>query len=115
MQLFFSAPTFDVKEEPHSYGSPPPPSYALGNTDQVCFFCTVRLKTCQLVREMSMVDDNKEFTSRHSLEWKFLFLDHRYVVTMYCFMSRVLRKRVSGFRPDPTQTGLYSNRRLLEP
>ncbi|XP_045204691.2 circadian locomoter output cycles protein kaput-like isoform X2 [Mercenaria mercenaria] len=44
---------------------------------EVYFLCTVRLKTSQLVREMSIVDDNKEFTSRHSLEWKFLFLDHR--------------------------------------
>lgn len=47
------------------------------NRDQVYFLCTVRLRTSQLVREMSIVDDNKEFTSRHSLEWKFLFLDHR--------------------------------------
>lgn len=23
-------------------------------------------------------EPNEEFTSRHSLEWKFLFLDHRY-------------------------------------
>lgn len=34
--------------------------------------------TPQLIREMSIVDSSKsEFTSRHSLEWKFLFLDHR--------------------------------------
>lgn len=26
---------------------------------------------------MSIVDTKSEFTSRHSLEWKFLFLDHR--------------------------------------
>ncbi|KAL4230779.1 hypothetical protein ACF0H5_011154 [Mactra antiquata] len=45
--------------------------------EQVYFLCTVRLQTSQLVREMSIVDDNREFTSRHSLEWKFLFLDHR--------------------------------------
>lgn len=37
-----------------------------------------RLQTPQLVREMSVVDSSKsEFTSRQSLEWKFLFLDHR--------------------------------------
>lgn len=36
-----------------------------------------RLMTPQLIREMSIVDTRSEFTSRHSLEWKFLFLDHR--------------------------------------
>ncbi|XP_025837680.1 circadian locomoter output cycles protein kaput [Agrilus planipennis] len=37
-----------------------------------------RIQAPQLIREMSIVDSNKnEFTSRHSLEWKFLFLDHR--------------------------------------
>lgn len=37
-----------------------------------------RLQTPLLIREMSVVDSTKsEFTSRHSLEWKFLFLDHR--------------------------------------
>lgn len=30
-------------------------------------------------QEMCTVEEpNEEFTSRHSLEWKFLFLDHRY-------------------------------------
>lgn len=29
-------------------------------------------------QEMCTVEEpNEEFTSRHSLEWKFLFLDHR--------------------------------------
>ena len=54
-----------------SYGSPPSPSYALGNKD-----------------------DNKEFTSKHSLDWKFLFLDHRYEVTMYHFM----RSKIGNYR-----------------
>lgn len=37
-----------------------------------------RTDTPQLVREMTVVDSEKsEFTSRHSLEWKFIFLDHR--------------------------------------
>ncbi|XP_064609860.1 neuronal PAS domain-containing protein 2-like isoform X2 [Liolophura sinensis] len=46
--------------------------------DTVCFCCTVRLETSPLIREMSVVDDvQTEFTSRHSMEWKFLFLDHR--------------------------------------
>ncbi|XP_049885002.1 circadian locomoter output cycles protein kaput isoform X2 [Pectinophora gossypiella] len=40
--------------------------------------CTGRLVTPQLIRDVSLVDSNRsEFTSRHSLEWKFLFLDHR--------------------------------------
>ena len=39
---------------------------------------TGRLQTPQLIRELSVTDSTKsEFTSRHSLEWKFLFLDHR--------------------------------------
>lgn len=32
------------------------------------------------IQEMCIVDEPlEEFTSRHSLEWKFLFLDHRFV------------------------------------
>ncbi|XP_021367049.1 circadian locomoter output cycles protein kaput-like isoform X2 [Mizuhopecten yessoensis] len=43
-----------------------------------CFCCTVRLKSSQFIREMAVIDESQsEFTSRHSLEWKFLFLDHR--------------------------------------
>lgn len=46
--------------------------------DHLIFVGTGRLQTPQLIREMSIVDSTKsEFTSRHSLEWKFLFLDHR--------------------------------------
>lgn len=42
------------------------------------FVGSARLHTPQLSVEMSIVDVSKsEFTSRHSLEWKFLFLDHR--------------------------------------
>ncbi|XP_014245918.1 circadian locomoter output cycles protein kaput [Cimex lectularius] len=42
------------------------------------FVGTGRLQTPQLIRELSVIDSTKcEFTSRHSLEWKFLFLDHR--------------------------------------
>ncbi|XP_063634065.1 circadian locomoter output cycles protein kaput isoform X2 [Cydia splendana] len=42
------------------------------------FVCTGRLHTPQLIRDVSLVDSNRnEFTSRHSFEWKFLFLDHR--------------------------------------
>lgn len=45
---------------------------------RLIFVGTGRLQTPQLIREMSIVDSSKsEFTSRHSLEWKFLFLDHR--------------------------------------
>nr|WJJ67117.1 CLOCK [Phauda flammans] len=42
------------------------------------FVCTGRLYTPQLIRDVSLIDTSRnEFTSRHSLEWKFLFLDHR--------------------------------------
>lgn len=41
------------------------------------FVGTGRIQTPQLIREMPLVDSKSEFTSRHSLEWKFLFLDHR--------------------------------------
>lgn len=46
--------------------------------DQVCFIATVRLAKPQFIKDMCMVEEpNEEFTSRHSLEWKFLLLDHR--------------------------------------
>ncbi|XP_077135856.1 circadian locomoter output cycles protein kaput isoform X2 [Ranitomeya variabilis] len=46
--------------------------------ERVCFVATVRLATPQFIKEMCTVEEpNEEFTSRHSLEWKFLFLDHR--------------------------------------
>jgi len=38
-----------------------------------------RIMTPQLLKELPVMEDVKsEFTSRHSLEWKFLFLDHRW-------------------------------------
>lgn len=46
--------------------------------DNTCFCCTIQLENAQFIREMSIVEESKsEFTSRHSLEWKFLYLDHR--------------------------------------
>ncbi|XP_013009795.1 neuronal PAS domain-containing protein 2 isoform X2 [Cavia porcellus] len=46
--------------------------------EEVCFIATVRLATPQFLKEMCIIDEPlEEFTSRHSLEWKFLFLDHR--------------------------------------
>ncbi|XP_077060812.1 clock circadian regulator b isoform X2 [Siphateles boraxobius] len=46
--------------------------------DPVCFIATVRLTKPQFIKEMCMVEEPyEEFTSRHSLEWKFLLLDHR--------------------------------------
>lgn len=46
--------------------------------NKLVFVGTGRLQTPQLIRELSVTDNTKsEFTSRHSLEWKFLFLDHR--------------------------------------
>ncbi|XP_022917917.2 circadian locomoter output cycles protein kaput [Onthophagus taurus] len=45
---------------------------------RLVFVGTGRLQTPQLIRETPLIDSGKiEFTSRHSLEWKFLFLDHR--------------------------------------
>ncbi|CAH0547252.1 unnamed protein product [Brassicogethes aeneus] len=50
-----------------------------GDADtRLVFVGTGRIQTPQLIKEMPLVDSTKsEFTSRHSLEWKFLFLDHR--------------------------------------
>uniref|UniRef100_A0A667XH70 Neuronal PAS domain protein 2 n=1 Tax=Myripristis murdjan TaxID=586833 RepID=A0A667XH70_9TELE len=46
--------------------------------EQVCLIATVRLVTPQFLKDLCNVEDPcDEFTSRHSLEWKFLFLDHR--------------------------------------
>ncbi|TRY80180.1 hypothetical protein DNTS_003415 [Danionella cerebrum] len=46
--------------------------------EQVCLMATVRLVTPQFLKDLCNVEDVcDEFTSRHSLEWKFLFLDHR--------------------------------------
>ncbi|XP_077559318.1 circadian locomoter output cycles protein kaput-like [Haemaphysalis longicornis] len=43
-----------------------------------CLVTMVRLQTPQLLRELILCDGSRnEFSSRHSLEWKFLFLDHR--------------------------------------
>lgn len=45
---------------------------------QICLVATVRLVTPQFLKELCNVEEPcEEFTSRHSLEWKFLFLDHR--------------------------------------
>ncbi|KAL7981787.1 hypothetical protein Chor_000844 [Crotalus horridus] len=58
--------------------------------DRICLVATVRLATPQFIKEMSTVEEpNEEFTSRHSLEWKFLFLDHR-------FLSRKLMQYGKG-------------------
>ncbi|XP_022833225.1 circadian locomoter output cycles protein kaput-like isoform X2 [Spodoptera litura] len=54
------------------------PSYNPDHESRLLFVCTGRLYTPQLIRDVSLVDSSRsEFTSRHSLEWKFLFLDHR--------------------------------------
>uniref|UniRef100_A0A8D0AJW7 Neuronal PAS domain protein 2 n=1 Tax=Sander lucioperca TaxID=283035 RepID=A0A8D0AJW7_SANLU len=46
--------------------------------EQVCLIATVRLVTPQFLKDLCNVEDPcDEFTSRHSLEWKFLFLDQR--------------------------------------
>ncbi|XP_067853386.1 neuronal PAS domain-containing protein 2 isoform X2 [Heptranchias perlo] len=46
--------------------------------EQVCLVATVRLVIPQFLKELCNIEEPcEEFTSRHSLEWKFLFLDHR--------------------------------------
>ncbi|NXG13995.1 NPAS2 protein, partial [Grallaria varia] len=55
-----------------------PRAYRTSQGKQICFVATVRLATPQFLKEMCIVEEPlEEFTSRHSLEWKFLFLDHR--------------------------------------
>ncbi|XP_074839373.1 neuronal PAS domain-containing protein 2 [Carettochelys insculpta] len=73
----------------HSYSNVPnstcncldgavPRAYRTSLGKQSCFVATVRLATPQFLKEMCIVEEPlEEFTSRHSLEWKFLFLDHR--------------------------------------
>ncbi|XP_064076429.1 circadian locomoter output cycles protein kaput isoform X1 [Vanessa tameamea] len=52
--------------------------YQQDQESRLLFVCTGKLCTPQLIRDVSLVDTSRsEFTSRHSLEWKFLFLDHR--------------------------------------
>ncbi|XP_074651172.1 circadian locomoter output cycles protein kaput-like isoform X2 [Tubulanus polymorphus] len=42
------------------------------------FCCILRLNNAPLLREIHTPDNSmREFISRHSIEWKFLFLDHR--------------------------------------
>ncbi|CAH2035206.1 unnamed protein product, partial [Iphiclides podalirius] len=52
--------------------------YQQDHNSSLLFVCTGKLYTPQLLRDVSLAACNRsEFTSRHSLEWKFLFLDHR--------------------------------------
>lgn len=45
---------------------------------KLIFVGTGRLQMPQLIREITVTDPTRnEFTSKHSMEWKFLFLDHR--------------------------------------
>ncbi|XP_028982330.1 circadian locomoter output cycles protein kaput isoform X2 [Diachasma alloeum] len=58
----------------------PPSRYSANspNDPKMVFVGTGRVHTPQLIREVSLIDSNKsEFVSKHSLEWKFLFLDQR--------------------------------------
>nr|DBA20961.1 TPA: hypothetical protein GDO54_017690 [Pyxicephalus adspersus] len=53
-------------------------AFRSANEEQICLVATVRLVTPQFLKELCNVEEPcEEFTSRHSLEWKFLFLDHR--------------------------------------
>lgn len=45
---------------------------------KLVFVGTGRLQMPQLIRQITIIDPTRnEFTSKHSMEWKFLFLDHR--------------------------------------
>ncbi|XP_056355106.1 neuronal PAS domain-containing protein 2 isoform X1 [Oenanthe melanoleuca] len=62
----------------NSFDEAVPRAYRTSPGKQICFVATVRLATPQFLKEMCIVEEPlEEFTSRHSLEWKFLFLDHR--------------------------------------
>ncbi|XP_032886150.1 neuronal PAS domain-containing protein 2-like isoform X1 [Amblyraja radiata] len=53
-------------------------SFRSARKEQICLVATVRLVIPQFLKELCNVEEPcEEFTSRHSLEWKFLFLDHR--------------------------------------
>ncbi|XP_043561065.1 neuronal PAS domain-containing protein 2 isoform X1 [Chiloscyllium plagiosum] len=53
-------------------------SFRSAAKEQVCLVATGRLVIPQFLKELCNVEEScEEFTSRHSLEWKFLFLDHR--------------------------------------
>ena len=53
-------------------------SFRLPHTEKIVFVATGRLVTPQLIRELPVVHSSQsEFISRHSLEWKFLLVDHR--------------------------------------
>ncbi|XP_066032693.1 neuronal PAS domain-containing protein 2 isoform X2 [Chamaea fasciata] len=54
-----------------------PRAYRASPGKQICFVATVRLATPQFLKMCIVEEPLEEFTSRHSLEWKFLFLDHR--------------------------------------
>ncbi|XP_073455394.1 circadian locomoter output cycles protein kaput-like isoform X3 [Aquarana catesbeiana] len=53
-------------------------AFRSASEEQICLVATVRLVTPQFLKELCNIEEPcEEFTSRHSLEWKFLFLDHR--------------------------------------
>ncbi|XP_058052562.1 circadian clock protein PASD1 isoform X2 [Ahaetulla prasina] len=62
----------------NGFESPVARAFRSVSDTQVCLVATVRLITPQFLKELCNVEEScEEFTSRHSLEWKFLFLDHR--------------------------------------
>ncbi|KTF87944.1 hypothetical protein cypCar_00022430 [Cyprinus carpio] len=95
--------------------------------EQICLVATVRLVTPQFLKDLCNVEDVcDEFTSRHSLEWKFLFLDHR---SVYCLGNVVLlgqevfldmcppleapRERISSARSVSSQSSRKSSHTAL--
>ncbi|XP_070616035.1 circadian clock protein PASD1 [Erythrolamprus reginae] len=68
-----------VPESPfNGFESPVARAFRSASDTQVCLVAMVRLITPQFLKELCNMEEScEEFTSRHSLEWKFLFLDHR--------------------------------------
>ncbi|KAK3602792.1 hypothetical protein CHS0354_026342 [Potamilus streckersoni] len=84
--------------------------------ERICFCSTVRLRNAKFTREMSVGHETKAaFTSRHSLEWKFLFLDHRASNIIGYLPIEVLG--MSGYdyyHPDDLETVAKSHEQLMQ-
>jgi hypothetical protein len=70
-----------------------PETSSAAAASQTVFICTARLLAPQLVREMPLqkiISSKSEFTSRYSMEWKFLDLDHRasHIIGYFTFEVR---------------------------
>lgn len=69
------------------------------NEAKILFVGTARIMSPIMSPILSVVDTKSEFTSRHSLEWKFLFLDHRasIIIGKYHNPWKKIKKLKSNF------------------